>query len=122
MGGKPAPPGIDARRAQFGINGEWRDSGKDREAVAFSAVGRRLREELADSMNLQQGVQSAATASQLGAYFQYVLDQPAVDLDHGITADEEGEELAGGQVVGVEDAGPLHVRPAAGAGANGVHG
>jgi hypothetical protein len=27
-------------------------------------------------MDLQQGVQSAATASQLGDYFQYVLDQP----------------------------------------------
>jgi hypothetical protein len=35
-----------------------------------------LRRELAERMDLQQGVQSAATASQLGDFFQYVLDQP----------------------------------------------
>jgi hypothetical protein len=35
-----------------------------------------LRNELAQRMDLQQGVQSVATASQLGDYFQYVLDQP----------------------------------------------
>jgi hypothetical protein len=35
-----------------------------------------LRKDLADGMDLQQGVQSAATASQLGDSFQYVLDQP----------------------------------------------
>jgi hypothetical protein len=38
--------------------------------------GEALRRELADAMDLQQGVQIAATASQLGDYFQYVLDQP----------------------------------------------
>jgi hypothetical protein len=31
---------------------------------------------LATELDLKQGVQSAATASQLGDYFQYVLDQP----------------------------------------------
>jgi hypothetical protein len=76
MGGKPAQPGIHTPRSQLGVNGEWRDSGKDREAAAFSPDGVRLREELSEPMNLQQGVQSAATASQLGDYFQYVLDQP----------------------------------------------
>jgi hypothetical protein len=38
--------------------------------------GDALRRELAGRMDLQQGVQSAASASQLGDYFQYVLDQP----------------------------------------------
>jgi hypothetical protein len=35
-----------------------------------------LREELERPLNLQQGVQTVASASQLGDYFQYVLDQP----------------------------------------------
>jgi hypothetical protein len=43
-------------------------------ALADMAGG--LRKELAQRMDLQQGVQSAATASQLGDYFQYALDQP----------------------------------------------
>jgi hypothetical protein len=33
-------------------------------------------DDLGTDLNLRQGVQSAATASQLGDYFQYVLDQP----------------------------------------------
>jgi hypothetical protein len=42
-------------------------------------AGRRgddLREELGVRLQLQQGVQSVASASQLGDYFQYVLDEP----------------------------------------------
>jgi hypothetical protein len=35
-----------------------------------------LRQELGERMDLQRGVQSVASASQLGDYFQYVLDQP----------------------------------------------
>jgi hypothetical protein len=38
--------------------------------------GANLQRQLAARMNLQQGVQSVASASQLGDYFQYVLDQP----------------------------------------------
>jgi hypothetical protein len=38
--------------------------------------GERLSEELGKRMNLQQGVQSAATASQLGDFFQYFINQP----------------------------------------------
>jgi hypothetical protein len=43
---------------------------------AVGGNGRALREELAERMELQRGVQSVASASQLGDYFQYVLDQP----------------------------------------------
>jgi hypothetical protein len=35
-----------------------------------------LLKRLAEPMNLQQGVQSVAAASQLGDYFQYVIDRP----------------------------------------------
>jgi hypothetical protein len=35
-----------------------------------------LEKELKERMDLQQGVQNVASASQLGDYFQYVLDQP----------------------------------------------
>jgi hypothetical protein len=52
--------------------------GADREATGlnYGLDGVQLRKELADSINLQQGVRSVASASQLGDYFQYVLDQP----------------------------------------------
>jgi hypothetical protein len=45
------------------------EAGKD-------AQGYFLREELSKSLNLQQGVQSAASAGKLGDFFQYVLDTP----------------------------------------------
>jgi hypothetical protein len=35
-----------------------------------------MAQEMAQPMNLQQGAQSVATASQLGDYFEYVLDEP----------------------------------------------
>jgi hypothetical protein len=40
------------------------------------AGGEALRKELGGRMDLQQGVQSAATAQQLGDSFEYVLDEP----------------------------------------------
>lgn len=41
-----------------------------------AAFGRQLATDMEKRMNLQQGVQSAATASQLGDFFQYVINQP----------------------------------------------
>jgi hypothetical protein len=83
---KPAPrkaaagKDVELRRGMLGINGEGKGSGaagdRDAKALFAAAGGMQLREELAAPMNVQQGVQSAATASQLGDYFQYVLDQP----------------------------------------------
>jgi hypothetical protein len=47
------------------------------EPAALAAGGGGLmRERLAEKMNLQQGVQSAASAGQLGDFFQYVLERP----------------------------------------------
>jgi hypothetical protein len=48
--------------------------GADRKALADR--GEALARELESRMNLAQGVQSAATASQLGDFFQYVIDHP----------------------------------------------
>ena len=57
--------------------------GKDKAAGANGIDGqnraryaRQLAEQLDRRMNLQQGIQSAATASQLGDFFQYVINQP----------------------------------------------
>jgi len=43
---------------------------------ASTQFGRNLADDMDKRMNLQQGVQSAATASQLGDFFQYVINQP----------------------------------------------
>ena len=49
-------------------------AGMDRDKAM--AEGERLSEELGKRMDLSRGVQSAATASQLGDFFQYVINQP----------------------------------------------
>ena len=39
-------------------------------------LSQELGKQLVERLNLEQGVQSAATASQLGDFFQYIIDQP----------------------------------------------
>jgi hypothetical protein len=46
------------------------------EAQNRARYARQLSEQLDRRMNLQQGIQSAATASQLGDFFQYVINTP----------------------------------------------
>src|SRR5579859_2558531 len=55
-----------------------REKAKDAkgEAQNRAAYARQLAADMDKRMNLQQGVQSAATASQLGDFFQYVINQP----------------------------------------------
>src|SRR5439155_645471 len=59
-GGMPGGPG-------FGFDAAKKDA---------AAFGARLSEDMNKRMNLARGVQSAATASQLGDFFQYVINQP----------------------------------------------
>jgi hypothetical protein len=78
LGGVPAPsdgaPGGGAVAPAAPEAAAGMDS---RHGYALSlGRGEALRRELADPMKLQQGVQSVASASQLGDSFQYVLDQP----------------------------------------------
>ncbi|MCX7701051.1 MAG: DUF4139 domain-containing protein [Gemmataceae bacterium] len=83
MSAAPAPPGV---AGGFGGGGPGapagampdammkRRAGADRKAEMQR--GEALARELENRMNLAQGVQSAATASQLGDFFQYVIDHP----------------------------------------------
>jgi hypothetical protein len=77
-GGGGAAPGTDtAARRLRSAGGEAKD-GMDKEAAISYGMDRweERRKELSEPMNLQQGVQSVATASRLGDSFQYVLDRP----------------------------------------------
>jgi hypothetical protein len=75
LGGVPAPS--DASAAAGATAPEAPPGMDSRNGYALGlARGEALQRELADPMKLQQGVRSAATASQLGDSFQYVLDQP----------------------------------------------
>jgi hypothetical protein len=72
-----------APAAGFGMAaGDEADKNADRAALGAVArrsgamAGRPLAEDLKKKMNLQDGIQSAASASQLGDFFQYVLNQP----------------------------------------------
>src|SRR5205085_5344946 len=66
------------------VNGVAPDGGKDlafrRRAAGGEAArfqhGNEMRKQLEQRLKLGQGVSPAATASQLGDYFQYVLDRP----------------------------------------------
>jgi hypothetical protein len=62
-------------RRRAGVAGK---PGADHASSAFdyNVDGLQLEKELAAPIDLRQGVQSVASASQLGDYFQYVLDQP----------------------------------------------
>src|SRR5260370_35752006 len=59
-------------------NEALREKAKDAkgEPQSRAAFARQLAADMDKRMNLQQGVQSAATASQLGDFFQYVINQP----------------------------------------------
>jgi hypothetical protein len=63
-----AAPGDDkTRKRALGVEGEM---------LYERAGGESLRRNLNQMMDLQQGVQSVASAQQLGDYFQYILDEP----------------------------------------------
>lgn len=66
-GGTPRPS--SAMRGVRALRG-----GMDRDKAL--EAGEKLSEELGKRMDLSRGVQSAATASQLGDFFQYVINQP----------------------------------------------
>jgi hypothetical protein len=68
----------DDENAAAGAKGEGRDKARDslerKSAERQHAV--QLMKKLDERMDLAQGVRSAATAAQLGDYFQYAIDQP----------------------------------------------
>jgi hypothetical protein len=80
MGGKPgltmpmAMPSPKIPEAPH--KADDKDALKDGVEAGRAAHGYFLREEMSKSLNLQQGVQSAASAGKLGDFFQYVLDTP----------------------------------------------
>jgi hypothetical protein len=67
-GGMPGGPGGPAAGFGLGSNGLARRQ--------LAEGGDRLAEELHQRMDLAKGVQSAATASQLGDFFQYIINSP----------------------------------------------
>src|SRR5262245_11125366 len=77
MGGPPMAPGGGG--GGFGGGGAMPGgpglgfAPANKDAAAFGA---RLSEDMGKRMNLARGVQSAATASQLGDFFQYIINQP----------------------------------------------
>ena len=88
MAAAPPPPGPMAPGGGRGFGGGgpgagmgmgmpggpgFADGAMRKDAAAF---GRRLSEDMNKRMDLGRGVQSAATASQLGDFFQYVINQP----------------------------------------------
>jgi hypothetical protein len=65
-----------ADRAALGFEAKKAAGANGVEKQSRALYARKLAEDMDKRMNLQQGVQSAATASQLGDFFQYVINQP----------------------------------------------
>src|SRR5262249_8701601 len=79
-GAEPAQAGKPAG-AGFGRGGSTREKAdKNADAMYYALeakqAGAKLSDELDRRMELNKGVQSAATASQLGDFFQYVINAP----------------------------------------------
>jgi hypothetical protein len=69
--GGGAAPGMHAENgAMLGRRGVAKDMARE------TQLGVEMAKQMRARMNLQEGVQSAASASQLGDFFQYVLNQP----------------------------------------------
>lgn len=71
------PPAPGAPGAAGGVGGGAPMPKADRRALRGEAdFGARMADDMNKRMDLGRGVQSAATASQLGDFFQYVINQP----------------------------------------------
>ncbi len=71
----PAPPGAGGGGFGAGSGGPG-GGGRGADRAMMRRSGEQLAEEMNKRMDLSKGIQSAATASQLGDFFQYVINQP----------------------------------------------
>jgi hypothetical protein len=80
MGAAPAPPGMGGPGGGGGFGGGRGGMGGGGDGAALrkadAQFGAKMAEQMNRRMDLSRGVQSAATASQLGDFFQYVINQP----------------------------------------------
>jgi hypothetical protein len=74
----PAAPGMGGGGGGFGAPGGpgGGAGGLRADRGEYRKAGEQLARELNQRMDLSKGIQSAATASQLGDFFQYVINQP----------------------------------------------